>query len=224
MSEYTITLHDLIKSGFDIGLKDYEIFDEKYRQVLNNAIIKHYQFHEIGFQNPTMFKDRLNARMDLIMRNKYNMLYDIKKTEFNPLYNIELHEKYTRKIDNTNEGVEEQNSENTETTINNTNNKGYSSRYPADSLTSDDLTSPLYADVGNTSNTNETLTDENKSNIKSSNTITGNTVEEFEHTQEGSSAGLPFSKALIQFKQYVSQYNLDEQVISELSDLFMTVW
>ena len=66
----TITLDELLEvKGFDIGLKDYEIFDEAYREKLNNAIIEHYRFRNIGFIIPGMFKNRLNQRMNLIMRD-----------------------------------------------------------------------------------------------------------------------------------------------------------
>ena len=60
LSNYTITLYELLENGFDIGLKDYEIFDENYREILNQAFINYYMFREIAFVNPQIFKIKLN--------------------------------------------------------------------------------------------------------------------------------------------------------------------
>lgn len=46
MSRYTIELRYLIEGNYDLGLKDYPIFDESYREQLNNKIIQHYYFRE----------------------------------------------------------------------------------------------------------------------------------------------------------------------------------
>ena len=94
LDNYTISVYTLIENGFDFGLKDYPIFDENYRPILNKAILDSYMMHEIGWINPAVFKHFLNTRMDLIMRNKYNELYKAKSIEFNPLYNVEMHEKF----------------------------------------------------------------------------------------------------------------------------------
>ena len=40
MSRYTIELRYLIEGNYDLGLKDYPIFDESYREQLNNKIIQ----------------------------------------------------------------------------------------------------------------------------------------------------------------------------------------
>lgn len=236
MSEYTTSIYTLESMGFDFGLTDYEIFNEQYREVLNKAILDFYRFHEIGFETPEMFKDRLNARMNLIMRSKYNKLYEAKAIEFNPLYNIEIHENYTRTTDiaMNNETKEDTNNNVTDTaTSTNTDTtaqKNLSSSYPSDEMLQNELQNNVYVDglarasVENTSNG----TDNNTSVVKGNSALTskdvGKNVESFEHTTEGSSAGLPFSKALMQLKQLYDKFELDRQVIDELSDLFMCVW
>lgn len=74
MSKYTTTLDQLIRGGFDIGLKDYPIFEETHREELNEKIIAHYRFREIGQETPAMFKFMLNRTMGEIMPF-YNQLY-----------------------------------------------------------------------------------------------------------------------------------------------------
>lgn len=74
MSKYTTTLDQLIRGGFDIGLKDYPIFEETHRTELNEKIIAHYRYREIGLETPAMFKFMLNRTMGEIMPY-YNQLY-----------------------------------------------------------------------------------------------------------------------------------------------------
>ena len=88
MSKYTTELRYLIESGFDIGLKDYPIFDENYREPLNRKIINHYYFREIGMETAELFKRYLNNTMREIMPY-YNQLYKSELLEFNPFYNVD---------------------------------------------------------------------------------------------------------------------------------------
>ena len=60
---------------FNIGLDEYPLFDENYRPILNQKIIDHYYFREIGFETAAHFRQRLKSKMSLIMP-KYNRLYD----------------------------------------------------------------------------------------------------------------------------------------------------
>ena len=74
MSKYTVTLRQIIQSGFDIGLKDYPIYNEEHRETLNNMIINHYLMSEIGQETPELFKIYLNNTMNEIMPS-YNFMY-----------------------------------------------------------------------------------------------------------------------------------------------------
>ena len=48
MSKYTTELRWVIENGYDLQLNEYPIFDENYREELNQKIINHYYFREIG--------------------------------------------------------------------------------------------------------------------------------------------------------------------------------
>lgn len=58
-----------------IGLDKYPIFDEEYRYPLNDKIIDHFYFREIGFETAAQFAWYLRRTMNEIMP-KYNMLYE----------------------------------------------------------------------------------------------------------------------------------------------------
>ena len=247
-SHYTITVYELSESGFDFGLRDYPIFDEEYRPILNNAILEHYKWREIGFKNANIWKDRLNNRMKIIMRNKYNELYKNKMVEFNPLYNIDITEKYEHTIDNTNnvnatikndsvsKSTNNSNAKESEENSNKIHGVAFDSLFPSSNMVEGDLTEDVYANSANNQNsegssTNETTstnssnsTSTGNNNTNTSQTNNGNTKENYTRKTIGSSAGLPFSKAMLQFKQYVEEFNLDQQVIDELKDLFITLW
>lgn len=254
--EKTITINELLENGFDLGLNDYPIFDENYRPILNQRIIEHYRFRQIGFVNPVHFRNRLQNRMFLIMTNKYNKLYEIKQTEFNPLYNVDMTETYTHEVSNENTSNNKSTTENgsssyytsknvtdTEgTSKENNKNSGvaFTSQYPTEDMINDNLENHIFADQGqhnttnqdvinsNSLNTNSSVDDvtKNSSTVTSNNDNTGNskTIETYTRKNIGSSAGLPFSIALKQFKDFYDSYELDKQVIDELKDLFYNLW
>lgn len=68
-----------------LGLNDYPIFDEHYREILNNKIIRHYYTREIGAETAARFAWFLRDAMFLIMPF-YNQLYEseIKAHNLNP--------------------------------------------------------------------------------------------------------------------------------------------
>lgn len=88
MSTYTTTVRSMIENYFDLGLKEYPIFDENYREGLNKKIINHYYFREIGFETASLFKFYLNRTMNEIMPY-YNQLYKSELLKFNPFYNVD---------------------------------------------------------------------------------------------------------------------------------------
>jgi hypothetical protein len=252
ISTYTISVYELKEYNFDFGLDDYPIWDEAYRPILNNAILEWYMFREIAFVNPNIWRQRLRNRMDIIMRNKYNALYSAKAKEFNPLYTMELYEDYTHSITNTNTGevnytttsTNNATSSNTskvtsdQDTTTDSNGLGLSSQFPSEEMTEDDLTNNLFVDSANKSTGKETTNDSLEQNTTASgnNIMTNNgtdkttnsgnntTTESYNKKTYGSASDLSFAHAMTQFKDYCDQFELDQQVINELKDLFMQIW
>lgn len=73
--EHVYTLNDVIVGlGYDIGLKDYPVFDESYRASLNAGIVDHFRYRRIASETPAMFVFMLNRRMREQMP-AYNALY-----------------------------------------------------------------------------------------------------------------------------------------------------
>lgn len=62
-------------SAYDkLGLADYPVFDEAYRETLNNKIVRHYFMYEIGAETAGLFRLFVRDAMFLIMPY-YNQLY-----------------------------------------------------------------------------------------------------------------------------------------------------
>lgn len=53
--------------GYDLELKDYPIWDESKREWLNERIIDHFRYRQIGTETPTKFIFFLNRKMYEIM-------------------------------------------------------------------------------------------------------------------------------------------------------------
>lgn len=83
--EHTFTLRDVHEAfGLDIGLHDYPIFDEAYRDTLNQRIYDHFAYREIASDTPQMFVYYLNRRMREQMPT-YNKIYqELLKDRFDP--------------------------------------------------------------------------------------------------------------------------------------------
>ena len=69
-----------------LGLDSYPIFDENYRSTLNDKIIRHFYFREIGFETAAQFAWFLRNHMNEQMPY-FNQLYDSEKVVFNPITN-----------------------------------------------------------------------------------------------------------------------------------------
>ena len=228
MSRYTITVYNLLINNFDFGLNDYPIFDESYRQTLNDAIIEHYKFREIAFENPNQWRDRLRARLNIIMRNKYNKMYLAKLKDFNPFYNVDMTETYTHNVE-TNGQSNMSTNQNTETSSSQSSNEeslATTSTFPSDEMVEGDLSSNLYVDNASKNTNFSEISSNDNVNTDSSmrNDNTGLTKETYERKTLGSSAGLPFSKAIMQYFDMLQESNIDQLIIDELSDLFITIY
>ena len=108
-------INDILDKSWDkIFTKNWEIFDEKYRKILCEKILRSYYTREICAETVELWRLWLDATMCEIMP-KYNELYETTILEYNPLYNFDLTETLER--------TETGNKDNTVTTDNTGSNK-----------------------------------------------------------------------------------------------------
>lgn len=93
--EAAFTLMDVAEAfGLDLGLDTYPIWDERYREHLNQAIYDHFRFRTIATTTPQMFVALLNRRMCERMPT-YNAIYQKVARTQDPFLTAERHSEGT---------------------------------------------------------------------------------------------------------------------------------
>ena len=75
-------------------------FDENYRSVLCQKILKHYYLREICCETVGIWTLWMNTRLEEIMPY-YNQLYDSAKIEFDHMHDVDLTRKHERNVEGT---------------------------------------------------------------------------------------------------------------------------
>ena len=213
MAKYTTTIRNLMDNNFDFGLKDYPIFDEEYRTILNNKILMHYYMDEIGFETAGLFKVYLNNKMNEIMPY-YNELY---KKQKDLLLNFDkttnLTETFTR--DNTTDTNTKSNSTSSNTASGTSKNVYQDT--PMGTITQQDIDNYDHA------SSQEFNKNQNTSSIEDNSNLTGKatSLENYIRTKTGNNGRLYGIEILKMIKN--NYMNIDEMIINELQDLFMGI-
>jgi hypothetical protein len=210
MSKYTITIKNLLDNNFDFDLLNYPIFDENYRNTLNQNILYHYYESEIGLETPELFKFYLNQKMNEIMPY-YNTLYKKQKTLIDNLENnVNLTETLDRKTDTNTSINSNSNSSGT------SNNKNLFLDTPQGNTykgTIDDTDYATNVTFDRNSNTNQ---------INDSSTSSGDANENYIKTIIGNNGNKYNIEILQQVKDNLM--NIDLMIINDLNDLFMGIY
>lgn len=205
MAKYTITIKTLIDNNFDFKMTDYPIFDEEYRETLNNNILHHYYENEIGFETAPLFRFYLNQKLNEIMPY-YNELYKVQKKLIDDnllLNNVNL--------------TEELKARNTTQTssVSQSTNKGKNlfQDTPQGNISQQDINAQnVYA-------TNITLND---NSINDNSSANGSGTNEYIKTIIGNNGGKFNIDVLNDIKNNLM--NIDLMIINELYDLFMQIF
>ena len=205
MAKYTITIKSLIDNNFDFKMNSYPIFDENYRNTLNNNILYHYYENEIGFETASLFRFYLNQKLNEIMPY-YNELYKVQKKLIDEnllLNNVNLTE--TLHGSNTTE---------TSSTSQSTNKgKNLFQDTPQGNISQQDINAQnVYA-------TNITLND---NSINDNSSANGSGTNEYIKTIIGNNGGKFNIDVLNDIKNNLM--NIDLMIINELNDLFMGIF
>ncbi len=221
MSKYTTTIRQLQKNNFNFGLTSYPIFDEAYRNTLNNNILNYYYESEIGVETAELFKKLLNDRMMLIMP-KYNIMYQAQEELIeseNLLGNVNLTETMDKDVSSSLDQHDSGNA--TQTGSSSANNKNLYQDTPHGSISMETLDSQnVYA-------TNFTIdTNSNSSSVQDYSNSTrdqdASGTEDYVKTIIGNN-GRKYNVDV--FNNVVANLkNIDMLIINELDDLFMGIF
>ena len=220
-ANYTIRLIDvkdldLIKNVFS----SYPIFDESYRQTLNNKIINHYLYEEIGQETPALFSHYLQNRLNEIMP-KYNKLYESEIFKVDPLSNYHI----TETLERTGTGESNSNSDSTNTVSleQNTDSKQnhvYQNTPQAD-LAHEDIDNYSYATTHDMESNTENVSSTKGSSTNMTDSTSTNTTEKYTKTL----FGIKDVELSTVYKNFINNFiDLDNLIINDLKNLFMQIY
>ena len=204
MAKYTITIKSLIDNNFDFKMDSYPIFDENYRDTLNQNILYHYYENEIGFETASLFRFYLNQKLNEIMPY-YNELYKVQKKLIDEnllLNNVNLKEQL----------IGSNRTETNSTSQSSNNGKSLFQDTPQGQISQTDIDNQTWA-------TNLTL---NKNEIADQSNATGSGTNEYLKTIIGNNGGKFNIDVLNDIKNNLM--NIDLMIINELYDLFMQIF
>ena len=202
MSKYTTTIKTLIDNNFDFKMTSYTIFDENYRETLNQKILYHYYENEIGFETASLFRFYLNNKLNEIMPY-YNELYNKQ---------IKLLDKLDKNVDLTETFKRDTETNTTSKSNSKSNGKNVFLDTPQGNLYKGDIDSTDYA----------TSVTWNKNDIDDTSDATGTGLENYIKTITGNNGSKYNIEVLKDIKDNIM--NIDLMIINELNDLFMGIF
>jgi hypothetical protein len=194
-------------STIGLGVNDYPIFDENFRQELNQKIINHYWNWEIGVPTISMFRfamaRRMNEQMPLL-----NQAYKSTLLTLDPLTNVSL----TTNRDDTTTEKTTRDSTNDTTVVNTSGSRSVTFDTPQTALSGSEDYASGAVDVNSAGNT--------------TNNGTGHDTGEVDGTVNGKSTttGYQGSVSDLLMKYRATFLNVDMMVLESLQDCFMQIW
>lgn len=235
-ASFTVELGCLVENGFDLGMNSYPIFDDAYREQLNNKIIEHFWFREIGQETPQLFKMLLNRTMNEIMPY-YNELYKSTLLDYNPLANVDVATTGNRDIaraedrttdrkdtyaTNRSESAQSSSGSNTTST-----GRTVNSMTPQMQLAGNEDYASSLVDVSSNADTNGTTQssassgDSGQTDVNELAKMNASDTENYVNHVAGLQ-GITAANAIMQMRDAI--INVDMMVIYALEPLFMQVW
>lgn len=229
----------IAKSWDKIFTSKTPFFDEAYRSVLCQKILKHYYLREICCETVGIWTLWMNTKLEEIMPY-YNQLYESAKIEFNPMHDVNVTREHKRTENETASGSRDATGNrdgtitntgtNNRTTNSNGNKRDLYSDTPQGALTGVEnetyLTNArkITDSVNGFENDVVNNTERNNSSYSDKEGTTSNvdTTEDYLETLTGKQGSESFSSLLNKFRE--TFLNIDMLVIEEFSDLFFGLW
>lgn len=226
-----------------IGLNDYPIFDETYRETLNNKIIRHYYMYEIGFETMGLFSWNLRTRMHEIMPY-WNAIYKAQNLIDNPLTSIDLNyteewtrdENITNDVDDTSNGKTNRTGDTTSNTSSTqattADDRNIYEDTPMNGLDTEAIENYDYATnvtfdhsttSANTTSDTDTIS-KNEDVYTNTSTSDRKEIGDYEGTKKHNQKGYDKSQSELLLQYRKAFVNIDLEIIESLNDLFMLLW
>lgn len=235
-ARYTEVLDNLLrnpqsKTHIDTAMSDYPLYQTDPNKVkvygtaytvptrteLNNKILNHYRFQEIGQETFGRWLYELNTALNEIMPY-YNQLFYSADQDFNPIYNVD----YKKSTIGSQNATSNTSSTGTDSSTNEESTKGVNSRTPQDllSIPNTGIDTVQYADnadwgksSGSTSGTNTTTGNATSNGSTSS-------IE----TTKGNFGVTSSQELIIKYRETI--INIEQKIINDprIRELFMLIF
>lgn len=229
MADFTMTLQEVLEDYDDIGLTQYPIFDEQYREPLNAKIIDRFLFREIGLETPEMFIHCLRRKMNEIMP-EYNQFYLSERLKIDPFKTLDM-----RTLSNTEQSASSEQEQEQETAstadgktqtenVSDSKSRAVNSSTPQQRLNDfGDYADSIADSTGETSNVG---TGEEHSENTSTGKNTGRSEDSAESSTENTQTGYSGSPAELLSLYRQTFLNIDLDILNRLDreGLFMNIW
>lgn len=204
--------------------KEFHLRDE-----LNNVIIEHFYFREIGFETVPRFLFKFNNKMNEIMP-LYNQRFESTFLTIKPTDNVDMTETYEHTISGTGKTTSNGSNTNETTTSNNSSSNGdnftVDSDTPNQELSEADIKANKFASKTNYNKGGNTTTDSGSVNNNGSSTgevnQTDSKTESYTRREFGSSKGYTFAQNIEQWRNIMINVNME--IVKELEELFLGIW
>lgn len=194
-------------------------FDENYRSVLCQKILKHYYLREICCETVGIWKLWMNERLETIMPY-YNQLYKSELIEFNPMYDVDVTRKHNRSGDSKSTTGIESKQTSKRTTTNTNEYKKLFSDTPQGGISG--IESMTYLTDATLTSGSENSTESNSGNSQDTTNSNIHSKEDFLESVNGKQGTESYSSLLLKYRE--TFLNIDMQVIEEFNDLFFGLW
>lgn len=249
-AQYTVVLKTLLDDEFTKAkiidaLSDYPLYKSDNelvkdliptRDILNQKLLNHYKYHEIGFETAGRFIDELNITMNEIMPY-YNQMFntvEIMAELPSPFDNVDVIEKYTETKQGTVSGESKNNtvaSDSSNMTSNtNSDAKSVKSTTPQNELSvpAKDIDKVSYADQidwnKNTGHDDSETIGNSESESKSESTGTSKETTEHTYTKTGNQGVNTYAHDMIEFRETIIDVTMKIVTDSRIKELFMMVY
>lgn len=233
MAKYTIELRKVCelygRNEVENWFKSYDLNDfltSEQQEVITSAnvwnkdklatkIVDNFYMREIGFETPKLFSHFAKVKMNNIM-DKYLLLIYSNSLGLNPLEDINTTHTENRTLNNTNSAT------GTSTSVSSSNNENsglvVNSNTPQGEISKTNILNGAYASSTSANENESTSTINDTTNT--SNSGTNNSTESITKRENGNRT----SKADLLLKYRKTILNIDEMIMKEINDLFISLW
>lgn len=223
--------YDQTKAWIDNAMSDYPLYQTNPNRVkvygtaysvptraeLNNKILNHYRFNEIGQETIGRWLFELNTALNEIMPY-YNQLFYSADQDFNPIYNVD----YKKSVIGSQNSNSNTSSTGTDSSSNEEYTKGVNSRTPQDQLniSNVNIDSVNYADNADWGKSSGTTSGTNTTTGNASSNGSTSSIE----TTKGNFGVTSSQELIIKYRETI--INIEQKIINDprIRELFMLIF